>query len=136
MRRWSGVKRVPLLVGGAVTLLILVAALSAYPRIRTSVGQLESLTIDPVDLAKVRDGDYEGEYDGGLVKAKVRVSVSGGRITSLVILKHDHGRGKKAESLAGAVVRAQSLAVDAVSGATHSSKVILKATELALKQPR
>lgn len=127
---WRGVLRLL----AAVAVLMFVAAAVAYPRIRASIVRLENLTIDQVDLSRVRDGEYEGEFDGVLVKARVRVSVSGGRITDLTILKHENGLGRKAESIVQSVVQAQSLSVDTVSGATHSSKVLLKATEVALRQ--
>lgn len=117
----------------AVAALGLMAAIIGYLSLQSSVKGLRSLTIGQVDLARVEDGEYEGEYDGGLVKAKVRVRVSGHRITDLTILRHNTGLGRKAESIVKAVVEAQSLAVDAIAGATYSSKVILKATEAALR---
>lgn len=96
--------------------------------------KISAISIDEIDLSKVADGEYEGEYDGGLVKARVRAVVSDHRLASLVILKHDKGLGGKAESIVDDVITAQSLAVDAVTGATFSSKVILKATEIALRR--
>lgn len=115
--------------------LVLAMTVAGCAELEASIRKMmENLTIDQVDLAQVKDGTYEGAYDGGLVKAKVRVTVSGHRITDLTLLRHDNGLGRKAESIVKTVVEAQSLAVDTVSGATHSSKVVLKAIELALKQ--
>ena len=108
---------------------ILTASLTLF-----GCSMIKEITISQVDLAQVKDGEYEGEFDGGLVKAKVRVSVAKNQITELVILNHDNGRGGKAESIVDAVVATQSLHVDAVTGATYSSKVILKAIEIALQQ--
>jgi len=51
---------------------------------------------------------------------------------SFTILEHDNGKGGKAEKIVDDVIKAQSLNVDVVSGATVSSKVILKAGEMAL----
>jgi uncharacterized protein with FMN-binding domain len=65
---------------------------------------------------------------------RVRATVSGGRIASIEILKHFNGQGKPAEAIVPRVVEAQSLGVDTVSGATHSSLTILKAIENALKK--
>ncbi|MGE5623740.1 MAG: flavodoxin domain-containing protein [Methanocella sp.] len=117
---------------------VLTLGLTAAPASSVSFGKaikaLKALKINDVDLTKVKDGEYEGDYDGELVKAKVRVKVAGGRIVDLVLLKHETGLGGKAKVIVKRVVQAQSLAVDTVSGATHSSKVILKATELALKK--
>lgn len=48
------------------------------------------------------------------------------------LVKHNHGKGASAEIITDKVTEAQSLDVDIVSGATSSSKVILKAIEDAL----
>ncbi len=80
------------------------------------------------------DGAYTGSFDGGLVKATVNVAIAGGRIEKVTIVSHKCGKGKPAEVIVNDVVKRQSLDVDAVSGATRSSKVILKAIEVALTQ--
>lgn len=116
-----------------VAALGLIAAAVGYLSLQSRMKEVRNLTIAPIDLSQVRDGVYEGEFDGLMVKARVRIKVSGHRITDFTILRHDTGRGQKAESIAEAVIEAQSLLVDAVSGATYSSKVILKAAERALR---
>lgn len=85
------------------------------------------------DLSAKADGEYTGSYDGGLVKATVSVTLAAGRIASIRILKHDCSPiGKKGEAIIARVVERQTLAVDVVSGATGSSKVLLKAIEAAV----
>ena len=49
------------------------------------------------------------------------------------LLEHQTGLGGKAEAIIDQVIQNQSLEVDAVSGATTSSKTILKAIENALQ---
>jgi uncharacterized protein with FMN-binding domain len=56
-----------------------------------------------------------------------------GVIQNIDLIKHFNGRGEKAEVIIPKVVEAQSLKVDVVSGATASSKAILKAVETALE---
>lgn len=80
------------------------------------------------------DGAYEGFYDGGIVKAEVEVTIAGGTMTAIRILRHDCGTGKPAEAIVDDIVTTQSLDVDVVSGSTYSSKVILKAVEIALTE--
>ena len=99
-------------------------------RYRASV---EALRIQDVDLSKVPDGVYVGSQDAVLVAAEVRVTVADGAIRRIEILRHENGRGKPAEGVLDRVMAAQSLRVDAVSGATSSSKVLLKALENALR---
>lgn len=95
---------------------------------------LTRLIIGPVDLTQVADGQYEGEFKTAVVGARVRVTVADHRINDIAILEHNNGKGKPAEAITAAVVAKQSLSVDTVAGATHSSKAILKAIELALTQ--
>ncbi len=93
---------------------------------------IDKLVITDVKIASVRDGSYEGEQDNKPVTAKVRIEVSRGAITAIKILEHSHGPRHGADALADRVVAAQSLKVDSISGATYSSKVMLKAMENAL----
>ncbi|NLN06880.1 MAG: FMN-binding protein [Firmicutes bacterium] len=50
------------------------------------------------------------------------------------IQRHDHGRGAAAEKITDRIIAEQSLKVDTISGATYSSKVILKSVKKALVQ--
>lgn len=90
------------------------------------------IQINYVDINNVPDGIYKGKCDAGLVKVEVTVEVKDKKIHAITIDKHDNGLGKKAEKIVERVVKEQSLEVDVVSGATHSSKAILKAVETAL----
>jgi len=94
----------------------------------------DSITIKDVNLEKVKDGTYKGEYKNFPVKVVVSVKVKNHQITEIKITKHRTGEGEKAEVIIEDVIRAQSLEVDAISGATISSKCILKAIENALEQ--
>ncbi len=85
------------------------------------------------DLTVLDDGTYRGECDNGLVFVEVGVEVENHMITAVQLLKHQNGRGQKAEKIVDDVVTAQSIEVDAVSGATASSQTILKAIENALE---
>ena len=115
---------------GKIRFLALIAALSALAA---------SCAMAPVpaavmpDLSAKADGVYTGGYDGGLVKATVSVTLAAGRIASIKIVKHDCSPiGKKGEAIVDRVVERQTLQVDVVSGATGSSKVLLKAIEAAI----
>jgi uncharacterized protein with FMN-binding domain len=79
------------------------------------------------------DGIYTGSYEILPVKAVVRVSVEDGEMTDISILEHQNGLGGKAERIVNDVLERQSLNVDVVSGATASSKAILKAIENAIQ---
>lgn len=84
------------------------------------------------DLKIIADGQYEGSYQVFPVSVTVRVAVREHRIVSVNILKHFNGQGKAAEAITGKIIEAQSPDLDVISGATYSSKTILKAVEVAL----
>ena len=94
--------------------------------------KVDALTFDEIDLTKVEDGVYEGQCDTGVVRARVQVTVRDHRLESIELLEHENGRGAPAEAILAQIVEEQNTAVDAVSGATCSSKVIRKAVENAL----
>lgn len=94
---------------------------------------MKTLTIQNVNLAAIADGSYVGEFDAKLVFAKVRTTVKDHRITGIEIIEHRNGRGKAGEQITTEILDKQTLLVDAVSGATVSSKVIAKAVEVGLK---
>ena len=90
------------------------------------------LKIGSVDLTKISDGKYTGSCDAVYVGAKVTVTVKDNKIEDIILLSHKNERGKPAEVIKDEVIKAQSLQVDTISGATNSSKVILKSIENAL----
>ena len=99
-----------------------------------AVHQARTLEVETPDLARLEDGVYQGEWSIPPVTAGVEVTMKDGRIAAVQLVRHDHGLGGGAESLPRAVVESQSLGLDVVSGATVSSKCILKAVETALRQ--
>lgn len=98
----------------------------------SKIEQTRNLTIHTPDFSIISDGKYEGAYDGGPVQVRLVVQVTDHTITNIEILKHDCGKGRAAESIIDSILQIQSLEIDAISGATVSSKAILKAVELAL----
>lgn len=116
-----------------VTSIILAFVSTTVYRIWKYNEMVKTITISEPDLAKVNDGIYEGQYDFRFVNAKVRVMIKNHQIKDVIIIKHENSRGKKAESILDDVIRQQKLGVNMVTGATASSKALLKAVEDALK---
>ncbi len=129
-------KKKLLVAGVCLAVLVIGMGVFGFTAYNRMVKELDQVTIGQIDLGGVPDGTYQGEYDLVLVKAAVLVHVADGRIDKIDLLEHIHGRGGAAESILTDVVQAQSLQVDTVTGATGSSKVILKAVETALSQPQ
>lgn len=118
---------------------ILLFAMSAgilmYFGIKKFEKEIDSIAIRNKYISGTRDGVYEGEYyPTPYVGARVKVTVDSGYVTSIELLDHKYGRGKPAEEITEKVISEQRLDVDTISGATISSKVILKAIDNALSQ--
>lgn len=94
---------------------------------------IKDISINSIDISKIADGKYTGSLDAIMVGAKVSVTVKEHKITDIVLLEHKNERGKSAEVIPQKVIKVQSLEVDTISGATNSSRVILKAIENALE---
>ena len=119
----------------ALGLLAIILAVGLYAMGQV-VKRAKGLPVSSPALSTVADGRYLGEYAIEPVQVKVLVEVAGGKLQSVEILSHINGLGKAAETLAKTMVEKQSLEVDAVAGATVSSKCIMKAVEAALSQGR
>ncbi len=87
---------------------------------------------------KYDDGTYVGTAKGHHSDVSVSVTVTGGKIASVVVTKHGETPGTSDPAIANipaAIVKAGSTKVDAVSGATLTSEAIKKAVDNALGTP-
>ncbi len=103
--------------------------------------QTMSLPLNAVDFSHLQDGVYTGEYEGGMYKWRantVEVTVAGGKVTEIKLLdsKFEYEKMDELDALCGRVITNQTLQVDAISGATLTSKGFLQAVENALLQAK
>jgi uncharacterized protein with FMN-binding domain len=98
--------------------------------------KINSIVIENINFNNLTDGEYQNRVDFELINAKVKITIANKKIVTIDILEHKHGPAVKygAEKITERIIANQSLQVDTISGATYSSKVILKAVEGALKQ--
>jgi uncharacterized protein with FMN-binding domain len=121
-------------------LLIVVAGLVLFPMmIRAFDEQARVRSLEPAELdpASAADGEHSGSFSYGegdfAVTVAVVVEVADGRIVSIAVTENeDRSHPQSAEAVLPRVIAEQSLSVDAVSGATTTSKALLKAVEDAL----
>ena len=92
----------------------------------------ERVIVNNVELVNLTDGEYQGTFSEGPLEVEVKVIIKENAITDIQILKHEHGLGSEGEKIIANILEEQSLEVDTISGATASSKVILKAVEEAM----
>jgi uncharacterized protein with FMN-binding domain len=86
------------------------------------------------------DGTYRGTAKGYREGLVVEVTIKDGKIISVEVIEHNEVNkkfwGYPVEVIPNAIVESQSTDVDIISGATYTSKGIMKATENALKKAR
>lgn len=89
--------------------------------------------IGKVNRSPLNDGVYEGRFQEGPVKVVAKVTISGQKINGIELIEHRNWMGGKAETvIVERIIAEQSTRVDAVSGATQSSRVIMNAVQGAL----
>lgn len=111
---------------------VLLIVFSSAVCISSYLDDIRQINILTPELSSLADGDYKGEYTILPVDVEVKVSIENNQISNVEILKHFNGLGKQAEAVIPLVLNQQSLDIDSVSGATVSSKCILKAIENAM----
>ena len=99
---------------------------------KKSIRELDELKA--VDIAKVADGIYRGNYDTVLVKVTLEASVENHNLMDIKIIRHENGKGKKAEAIVKQMIVENSTEADVIAGAIMSSKVIRAALIDALKE--
>ena len=115
-------------------LLILAVSCTAMMNKGMEKAKNELMLIEDPDLSKVDDGIYRGKLDTMLVKAEVEVSVVNHKIVSILIIKHENGKGKPAETIVDTIIKDNSTDVELVAGATMSSLIIRAAVIDALNK--
>ena len=120
-------KGIPILITVVITLLVgfVLMAFMLRPQV---------LDIKDVDFNTIADGEYIGICQNKILLAVVKVHVKDHEISDIEILEHKDSYMKQAKQIADDVCSNQFLEVDAVSGATLTSKTVLKAIENALTE--
>lgn len=115
-------------------LVVLIAGALAFACSGLSAGQ--RLPLQGINLADVADGEYAGTYSAGRWTNTVNVHVRDHQITAIDMVD-DVGAAfitNCSDEVFQRVIAAQNTQIDAVSGATVTSKAYLKAIENALNR--
>lgn len=84
------------------------------------------------DLANLEDGTYVGALTGSRFANRLQVSVADGRITEITVLKGLDSQAEVQTKVIETVLAGQTLQIDAVGGASITTKAYLKSMEDAL----
>jgi uncharacterized protein with FMN-binding domain len=124
-----------ILIGlGALVIIIAVAYIFFRMRFNKMVDVIESVEIVTIDLEQIEDGVYPGEFGEFLISVELEVTVKDHKITHIEIIEQNSGEGYEAREVIDRIIQAQSPKVDAVTGATGSSKCIMIAVQNALQK--
>jgi len=122
-------KKWPIAIG-----VIGIILLGGFFTVTDGLSEGEKITLYGVDLSNVPDGSYTGTYDFKRWSNTVTVHIKDNRIIS-IDMDNDVAAARItdcANEMFRRVIEAQDTKVDAVSGATVTSKAYLKAIEDAL----
>jgi len=89
--------------------------------------------IPQIDLSAISDGVYSAKWGSFPVIADLEVVVAGGKIEKINMKKMESGKGYEGLETIDRIIQNQKVKVDAVTGATASSKVIMITTAKALE---
>jgi len=124
-----------IIIAALVIMVISVAIfmVTVYPKIKEQA-DVRKMAINDIPLSDIIDGTFRGDFNYGDFTYEVEVIVQEHIIKDIKILENrqDSEYARKATAVVNNVLKAQSLNVDVVTGATTTSKALLKAIENAL----
>jgi uncharacterized protein with FMN-binding domain len=124
-----------IIIAALVIMVISVAIfmVTVYPKIKEQA-DVRKMAINDIPLSDIIDGTFRGDFNYGDFTYEVEVIVQEHVIKDIKILENrqDSEYARKATAVVNNVLKAQSLNVDVVTGATTTSKALLKAIENAL----
>ena len=124
-----------LMVCGIVILLIIITGGVMFYRLNNMAYKFKSdlAKVTSLDLSKIKDGVYSGSYGDFVVSVSLDVTVKNHKITQIVIKDQSCGKGYDARGTIDRIIKAQSPKVEAVTGASSSSRSIMLAVDRALR---
>ena len=116
-----------------VVLVIILAIVGFTLWFTHGLSSYAKMPIKKFDFLKVPDGTYKGSFNGGRFSNTVEVTVKNHKVTYVKVVKDvTFNKASTTQELVDRVIKAQSLKVDTVSGATVTSKAYLRAIQNAL----
>lgn len=118
-------------------MIFIISCLYGYTFLLKEYKEAKNISIEVIDFINLNDGTYFGKYSGGMYGWRiknVKIMIKNNRLIDIKLL--DNGNLKEInqdyDDLLKRIVKNQSLEVDAISGATLTSRAIKKSVEIAL----
>ena len=126
-------KIISITFSGIVTIAIIIGSL--IMSLNASMNQIRNLVISQIELSKIADGAYKGEYHKGRWSYDLIVTLANHKIVKIQNINKRmemyKGFNQKA---AEEIIKKQSPQIDVVTGATIHTKAFSKAVEDALRK--
>lgn len=115
-----------------ISMICFVLALSFSLLSYLSLSYYRNIPIEDTKLSGLADGNYEGEANIAGYSYKVLVKLSGNKISDIKIIQNRKSPyARFAEGIIPRIIEKQNANVQAISGATTTSKALMKAVEKA-----
>lgn len=113
---------------------VAVLALAIWSFLMGGMGSIKGMQIAGVDLGKIEDGTYNGSFHKGRWAFDVAVTVKDHKIAAIRPLNKVQVWGDLVDKVTAKIVETQTPRIDAVSGASVTTKALAKAVENALSK--
>jgi len=121
-------RKIVIVSGIVIGILLAMSSVMQY----SQLVHYRSLPITEINLSYIDDGKYVGKANYGF-EYEVKVHVKNHKIENIEIIKNrDSFYARLAEGIKHKIIREQKVNIDAVTGATTTSKILMKAVETAL----
>ena len=128
---------------GWIIALVIIAGIAVvvgvnWSKLSKEHNEARNLPLNTFEFKNLKDGTYTGTYGGGMYKwrtTEVEVTVVSGRVTDIQVISTLENKTYP-DRLYKRILEQQTFPVDVVSGATLSSRAVLKAVENALEKAR
>lgn len=115
-------------------ILFIFAILSLVGCTSKEMAKVRQLDIQNVNLTNIPDGNYIGSFSYSGFEYTVKTNVKTHQITDIEVLQNrDTEHARRAEGVLNEIINSQTPNVDAISGATTTSKALMKAVENSLQ---
>jgi uncharacterized protein with FMN-binding domain len=114
------------------TIFILFFAIGCFGMLYLTHGLhgMEQINISGIDLSEVSDGTYIGSFNEGRFSNSIEVTVANHKIVNLTLLDDVlFPKPGVSDELFHSIITSQNTTVDAISGATLTSKAYIKSIE-------
>jgi len=117
-----------------ITIGILVITLMMVGYGTIGLKKAKNENIENIDISLIENGEYIGEYNNFRWSNTVEVTIENHEIVDIIIIESgNQSQSKLLQEIIAKVIEEQKIDIDIISGATATSKSMLKAIEDALK---